>query len=54
MSMTIGEVARRAGIAASAIRYYERSGLLPKAPRVGGRRANDDDIVDRLAVIAFA
>jgi len=29
-NMTIGEVARRAGLQASAIRYYEKIGLLPK------------------------
>ena len=36
--LTIGEVARRAGIATSAIRYYERRGLLRAAARVSGQR----------------
>lgn len=37
--MTIGEVARKAGIATSAVRYYERIGLLaPDARRSGHRR----------------
>jgi MerR family regulatory protein len=35
-NMTIGEVARRTGLQASAIRYYEKIGLLPKTQRTGG------------------
>jgi MerR family transcriptional regulator, redox-sensitive transcriptional activator SoxR len=50
----IGEVARRAGIAASAIRYYERQGLVPRADRRGGKRVYDEDILDRLALIQLA
>ena len=34
----IGEMARRAGVAASAIRYYERAGLLAAPERRSGRR----------------
>ncbi len=47
----IGEVAKRAGIAASAIRYYESEGLLPKAARRGGRRVYDEAILDQLLFI---
>ena len=36
--ITIGEVARRANVRASAIRYYEQVGLLPEPVRVHGRR----------------
>lgn len=32
-SFTIGEVARRAGVGIDTVRYYERSHLLPRAPR---------------------
>jgi hypothetical protein len=39
--VTIGEVARKAGLQASAIRYYERLGLLPRPARIGGRRSYD-------------
>ncbi len=35
--LSIGEVARRASIATSAIRYYEGEGLLPRAARLNGR-----------------
>ena len=31
--MHIGELARRTGIQVETIRYYEREGLLPEAPR---------------------
>ena len=50
-SLTIGEVARQAGMATSAIRYYEESGLLPPPTRVNGRRHYDVSVVQRLAVI---
>jgi MerR family transcriptional regulator, redox-sensitive transcriptional activator SoxR len=50
----IGEVADRAGIEPSAIRYYESLGLLPKPVRVGGKRRYGSDVLDRLALIALA
>jgi MerR family redox-sensitive transcriptional activator SoxR len=53
-SFTIGEVSRRTGLASSAIRYYEREGLIPKAPKEGGRRVYDPEILDRLSVIDVA
>jgi len=52
--MTIGEAARRAGIQASAIRYYERVGLLPRPVRVSGRRSYDGSILDLLGLVRFA
>ena len=52
--LTIGEVAARAGLRASAVRYYEAQGLLPAVSRRGGRRIYDASIVDRLGVIALA
>lgn len=36
--MTIGELARRTGVATSALRYWEELGLLPEPPRVSGQR----------------
>jgi len=52
--LSIGEIAGRAGIRPSTIRYYERIGLLPKPPRTGGRRRYDDGILERLAMVRFA
>jgi MerR family redox-sensitive transcriptional activator SoxR len=50
----IGEVAQRAGVATSAIRYYEKEGLILKADRQGNARVYGADIFDRLALIALA
>ena len=36
--LTIGELARRAGVTASALRYYEEVGLLPAPARISGQR----------------
>jgi DNA-binding transcriptional MerR regulator len=38
--MSIGEVARKMGLRPSAIRYYEKLGLIAKPPRVSGRADN--------------
>lgn len=50
----IGEVARRAGLATSAIRYYEKEGLIGQADRQGNARVYGADIFDRLALIELA
>jgi DNA-binding transcriptional MerR regulator len=47
----IGELARRTGVAASALRYYERIGLLPPAERAGQRRHYPPSIAERVALI---
>jgi len=52
--MTIGEVARQSGLNASAIRYYEASGVLPRPARVGGQRRYDPSVLERLAVLERA
>lgn len=52
--LTIGEVAQRAGIHASAIRYYESVKVLPEPRRINGRRRYDSSVLDRLAVIQMA
>lgn len=53
MQLDIGEVARRAGIAASALRYYEQKGLLTSVGRRGLRRQYDAGVLERLALIAL-
>jgi DNA-binding transcriptional MerR regulator len=49
--MPIGELARRAGTAPSALRYYERIGLLPPAERAGGKRHYPPSSAERLALV---
>jgi MerR family transcriptional regulator, redox-sensitive transcriptional activator SoxR len=53
-TITIGEVARRTGLAVSAIRYYEAEGLLANPTRRGGKRVFTPDVVDHLNVIRLA
>src|SRR2546429_2714974 len=53
-TLAIGEVARAAGVQASAIRYYERRGLLPAPARSGGKRRYDARVLQRLRVIEVA
>lgn len=52
--LTIGEVARRAGMRPSAIRYYESVQVLPAPERMNGRRLYDPGVLRRLAVIQLA
>lgn len=52
--LTISEVAQQVGLQASAIRYYERMGLLPPAQRVSGQRRYDTTALYRLAIIQWA
>lgn len=51
MRLTIGEVARQAGIAATTLRYYEQIGLIPTPARQGGQRRYDRTVLTRLEVI---
>jgi DNA-binding transcriptional MerR regulator len=52
--LVIGEVARRTGKAASAIRYYEEIGLVEVATRISGRRHYRESVLRTLAVIDTA
>ena len=52
--LTISEVARQAGIRASAIRYYESVNLLPPPRRVSGQRRYTPDVLRRLSFIQTA
>lgn len=53
-TLGIGEVAREANVSVSAIRFYERNGLLPEAERAGGKRRFGPHMVRRLGVITVA
>ena len=52
--LAIGEVAQRAGVRPSTIRYYESIGLLPPPARVNGRRRYDATVLDRLRIVRTA
>ncbi|MCJ0762829.1 MerR family transcriptional regulator [Variovorax terrae] len=53
--MKIGELASKTGMTASAIRFYEQSGLLPAAERGGnGYRSYGNAAVERLRLIQIA
>jgi MerR family transcriptional regulator, redox-sensitive transcriptional activator SoxR len=52
--LTIGEVARRAGLETSAVRYYESIGLLKSLRRVNGHRRYDASVLHILTMIRFA
>jgi MerR family mercuric resistance operon transcriptional regulator len=54
-SMTVGALAKQAGVKIDTIRYYERRGLLPKPPRTNsGYRTFTPASVDRLRFIKQA
>ena len=53
-AIPIGDLARRTGLRASAIRYYESCGLIAPLRRNGGKRWFGVDTVERLALIAYA
>ena len=52
--LTIGALAKEAGMTPSALRYYETMGLLMPAKRVNGRRFYAADAFQRLAIIHYA
>ncbi len=53
--LKIGELARRAGVTAKAIRFYERQRVLPPAKRAANRyRLYDDDAVEMLSFVKQA
>lgn len=52
--LTVSEVARRSGFAPSALRYYERLGLLRAARSLGGQRRYERSVLRRLAFIRAA
>jgi len=49
--LSIGAVAREAGMTASALRYYEKAGLLPAPPRRSGQRRYPAEVFGRIELI---
>jgi MerR family redox-sensitive transcriptional activator SoxR len=52
--LTISEVARRSGVAASALRYYEERGLIDSERAGSGHRRYPRSVLRRIAFIVFA
>jgi MerR family redox-sensitive transcriptional activator SoxR len=52
--LTIGQVADRAGLNTSHIRFYERVGVLPRPERVSGQRRYREEVLHRLSIIDVA
>jgi MerR family redox-sensitive transcriptional activator SoxR len=53
-TLTIGEVARRSGVASSALRYYEELGLIASERAGSGHRRYPRAVLRRIAFIVFA
>jgi len=51
--VSISEVSERTGLQSSALRYYERAGLIRPRARIGGRRHYDASVLQTLAAIAL-
>jgi MerR family transcriptional regulator, redox-sensitive transcriptional activator SoxR len=54
MDLTIGEVAERSGVATSALRFYEKEGLIDSTRTTGGQRRYHRDVLRRVAFIRAA
>src|SRR5262249_61995938 len=52
--MKIGELSRRSGVPATALRYWEQVGLFPKVPRVSGRREYGEESLRRVGLLLLA
>lgn len=53
-ALMIGDLARQAGVATSALRYYEKAGLIPAPARVSKRRQYDAGMLGRIRIILLA
>lgn len=49
--LTIGQVADRAGLATSALRYYDERGLVEPATRISGQRRYEPEVLRRLRIV---
>ena len=52
--LSVGEVARRSGVAVSALHFYERKGLIQSQRTAGNQRRFQSDVLRRLALIQAA
>ena len=52
--LTIGEIARRSGVASSALRFYEQRGLITSERTGSGHRRYPRAVLRRIAFIVFA
>jgi MerR family transcriptional regulator, redox-sensitive transcriptional activator SoxR len=52
--LTIGEVSRRSGVAASALRFYEERGLIASQRAGSGHRRYPRPVLRRIAFVVFA
>jgi DNA-binding transcriptional MerR regulator len=52
--LTVAEIAQRAGIAPSHVRFYQRAGLLPEPARAGRQVHYPSGVLERLQTIAAA
>ncbi|KAF1008675.1 MAG: Redox-sensitive transcriptional activator SoxR [Luteibacter sp.] len=52
--LSVGEVSRRAGVAVSALHFYERKGLIQSLRTAGNQRRYGSDVLRRIAVIRVA
>ena len=53
-AMSIGEIARRSGVATSALRFYEERGLIRSERNAAGHRRYPRAVIRRVAFIVFA
>jgi MerR family transcriptional regulator, redox-sensitive transcriptional activator SoxR len=54
LTLTIGELSRRTGVAASALRFYEDSGLIHAERSPGGQRRYRRDVIRRVSFVRVA
>ncbi|CAM4147381.1 redox-sensitive transcriptional activator SoxR [Vibrio agarivorans] len=54
MMLSVGQVAKRADVAVSAIHFYEKKGLITSARNSGNQRQYTSDVLRRIAVIKIA
>jgi len=52
--LSIGEVARRSGLSASTLRFYEKVGLLPAPMRVSKQRRYNPAVLGRIKLVQIA